>query len=139
MVKRIVLNKKVNNLLRNLEKLKIRKSLTREQFLKNSDVQDIILFNLQQAIQRCIDIGTHVISDEGWEIPGSFSEVFRLLAEKKVISDLTMEKMIRISGFRNLVVHQYEDIDLNIVYEIYHEKIGDIEEYLAAIQNRFPV
>ena len=37
-------------------------------FLKNIDIQESVLFNIQMAIQNCIDIAAHIISDEGFGV-----------------------------------------------------------------------
>ncbi len=37
---------------------------TRE-FMKDKDRQDIVLFNIQMAVQNCIDIAAHIISEDG--------------------------------------------------------------------------
>lgn len=97
------------------------------------------MLNLQQAIQGCIDLGSHIVSDEGWGVPVSISEIFYKFEEHDIISPELAENLIPMAGFQNLVVHQYEDIDYKIVFVIYHERFVDIENSIDAVQVHFPV
>ncbi len=137
MVNNSIILKKISHIRHNLSRLKNKKSVPSETFKIDLDTQDIVLHNLQLAIQGCIDIGSHIISDEGWGIAGSLNEVFYILQEKGVIkADLT-EKMVSMVGFRNVMVHEYEDVNLNIVYDILRAHLKDIDEYLLAVVDYF--
>lgn len=104
-----------------------------EAFLGDIDRQESILFNLQMAIQNCIDIAAHIISEEGLGVPGSNNEMFYLLEENGYLSSKVAEKMVRAVGFRNLIVHEYGKIELRQVFEIAQKNIKDINEYMMAL------
>ena len=107
-------------------------------FLKNDlDAQEIVLHNLQLAIQGCIDIGSHVVSDEGWGVADSLNEIFYILQNKGVINTEMTERMVSMVGFRNILVHEYGIDNFDIVYNILHHHLEDINEYLLAIVNYF--
>jgi uncharacterized protein YutE (UPF0331/DUF86 family) len=116
-----------------LRRIKVKRSVTLEEFLGDLDRQESILFNLQMAIQNCIDIAAHVISDEELGVAGSINEMFYMLQENGYLTPELTEKMVTAVGFRNLVVHEYGKIDLAKIYQIAHEDVDDIEEYLRAI------
>ena len=102
-------------------------------FLKDIDTQESILFNIQMAVQNCIDIAAHIISEKGLGVPGSTTEMFYVLGKNGYLdSDLT-QKMVKAIGFRNLIVHEYGKIELEQVYEIAQNDIKDLNEYLKAI------
>ena len=104
-----------------------------EEFLADLDRQESILFNLQMAIQNCIDIAAHIVSNEELGIAGSTNELFYMLQENGYLTlDLT-EKMVAAVGFRNLVVHEYEVVDLKQVYQIVQKNIFDLENFLKAV------
>ena len=104
-----------------------------ELFKKDLDCQDIVIFNLQKAIQSCIDIAAHIISDEALGLPGSTNEMFYLLEENRYLdSDLT-EKMVKAVGFRNLTAHEYEKLDLEQVYNVVQKDVLDLHAYIKAI------
>jgi len=137
MVNKSVTLRKISLVRHNLSRLKDKGDCSLE-FLKNDlDAQDIVLHNLQLAIQGCIDIGSHVVSDEGWGVAGSLNEIFYILQNKGVINTEMTERMVSMVGFRNILVHEYEIVNFDIVYNILHHHLEDINEYLLAIVNYF--
>ena len=116
-----------------LRRIEVKRSVKLEEFLGDLDIQESILFNLQMAVQNCIDIAAHVISDEELGVAGSTNEMFYILQENGYLSPALTEKMVGALGFRNLVIHEYGKIDLKKVYQIAHEDVDDLEEYLSAI------
>ncbi len=137
MVNKSVILRKVSLIRHNLSRLKDKENVSLESLKNDLDIQDIVLHNLQLAIQGCIDIGSHVISDEGWGVAGSLNEIFYILQNKGVIKAEMVEKMISMVGFRNILVHEYENINFDIVYNILHHHLKDINEYLLVIVNYF--
>lgn len=133
MVDKPLILRKIDRIETYLKQIRQKKDPGIESFKKDRDLQSIVLFNLIQSIQSCIDIGTHIISDSGWEAPGSQADIFEILAQKKVITKLLTGKMIKMIGFRNRIVHEYEKIDLKIVYEVWRKNIGDIERFCKAV------
>jgi len=105
-------------------------------FLQDIDRQESILFNLQMAIQNCIDIAAHIVSEEGLGVPGSTNEMFYLLEENEYLNNKLTEKMVKAVGFRNLIVHEYGKIDLEQVFEVAQEDIKDLNEYLVFLFQR---
>ncbi len=137
MVNKSVVFRKISHIRHNLSRLKNKENISLESLKNDFDIQDIALHNLQLAIQGCIDIGSHVISDEGWGVAGSLNEIFYILQNKGVIKAEVSEKMISMVGFRNILVHEYETINFDIVCNILHHHLKDINEYLLAIVNHF--
>ncbi len=137
MVNKSVILRKISIIRHNLSRLKDRENVSLETFRNDLDTQDIVLHNLQLAIQGCIDIGSHVISDEGWGVAGSLNEIFYILRDKGVIKTEISEKIISMVGFRNILVHEYEEVNLDIVYNILHNHLNDINEYLLSVVNHF--
>lgn len=137
MVNKSVILRKISHIRHNLSRLKGKENIFLDSLTNDLDMQDIVLHNLQLAIQGCIDIGSHVISDEGWGVAGSLNEIFYILQKKGVIQAEMVEKMISMVGFRNILVHEYETINFDIVCNILHHHLKDINEYLLAIVKRF--
>jgi uncharacterized protein YutE (UPF0331/DUF86 family) len=130
--KDILLNK-ADRVHRHVKRVKDKRPARLKEFLSTRDLQDIVLFNLQMAIQNCIDMASHVISDEGLGVPGSTNEMFYRLHESGYISQEVAEKMVAAVGFRNLVVHEYAKVDLEEVYKISHDHIDDLLDFLRAL------
>ncbi len=102
-------------------------------FLTDIDRQESILFNVQMAVQNCIDIAAHIISEEGFGVPGSTNEMFYMLQENGYLDIELTEKMVKAVGFRNLIVHEYGKIELSRVFEIVQKNIEDLNKYLRVI------
>lgn len=132
MVDKSLIVKKLERIETYLKQIRQKKDPGVESFSKDRDLQSIIIFNLIQAIQSCIDIGAHIISDSGWEAPGTQAEIFQRLADNKVISKLLAAKMIQMVGFRNRIVHEYEKTDMQIVHSIWKKNLPDIEKFIKA-------
>jgi uncharacterized protein YutE (UPF0331/DUF86 family) len=116
-----------------VKRIKEKKPALLEEFLSQLELQEIILFNLQMAIQHCIDMASHVISDEGLGMPGSTNEMFYMLQDNGYIPQDLTEKMVAAVGFRNLLVHEYGKVDLEEVYRISHKHIDDLLLFLKAL------
>jgi uncharacterized protein YutE (UPF0331/DUF86 family) len=116
-----------------LRRIKEKREISLDQFLGDLDFQESILFNLQMALQNCIDLAAHIISDEELGIVGSTNEMFYMLEKSGYIERGLSENMVAAVGFRNLIVHEYGQIDLKQVYRIAHHNIDDLEHFVKAI------
>lgn len=101
---------KASSVRRHLKRAKEKSNTDLNAFLSDIDRQEIVMFNLQTAIQNCVDIAAHIISEEGFGIPDSTSDMFYLLEENSYLDNQITEKMVKAAGFRNLIVHEYAKI-----------------------------
>ena len=131
----VVLNK-ASKVDQHLKRIRKRRELDLDAFLNDIDCQESILFNVQMAIQNCIDLATHVVGDDNLGVPGSTNEIFYLLEDNGYISSDITEKMVAAVGFRNLIVHEYVRVDLRQVYQIAHNEIEDLQEFVKVILNQ---
>jgi uncharacterized protein YutE (UPF0331/DUF86 family) len=91
---------------------------------------------LQLAIQAALDVGSHVVSDERLGEPETSRDVFRLLGRAAVVPSDLAARLERMTGFRNVVVHLYQDVDLAIVRDAVENRLGDLLEFVAVIRSR---
>jgi len=133
MVDKDLILTKAGSVKKHLRRITTKRDTDLHTFLKDIDRQESMLFNLQMAVQNCIDIAAHIISEEGFGVPGSTNEMFYLLEENGYLYSELTEKIVKAVGFRNLIVHEYAKIDLEQVFEISHEDINDLNEYLKSI------
>lgn len=120
-----------------LKRVKEKCPATFEEFKADEDCQDVILFNLMQAIQGCVDMSAHIVSDEGYGMAGSMQEFFELLSQQQLISAELAGNMGKAVGFRNLIAHEYARIDLDRVYFVATDGIRDLEQFLATMIKKF--
>lgn len=133
MVNQSIVKAKLNRIENNLQRLKEKQDITLGKLKKNMDLHDVILHNLQLSIQGCIDIASHIISDEGWTVPDTLAGLFDILTKHKVLSKELSKKLKKMVGFRNIIIHEYANVDLNTVYKILKEDIKDIYTFLKQI------
>lgn len=101
--------------------------------LEDLDVQEIVILNLQRAIQGTIDLAAHIIADEGLGIPQETRENFNLLQKEGIISKELTGRLRKMVGFRNIAVHEYQSIDVDILKSILKNNLSDIEEFYVTI------
>ena len=127
MVNKSIICTRIANIEKSIAKLIEKSRIKADVFKSDSDLQDIVIHNLQLAIQGSIDIASHILSDEGWEVPGTTVGLFEVLLKHKVIDSKTTDIMRNMAGFRNLLVHEYDTIDIGK-----EKKIGKMEEISLA-------
>lgn len=126
----------LNNLLDNL-KATIRKiermDIVLEDILEDEDIQDLINRRMQVAVENCIDIATHLAA--GLDLPRKerASDVFLLLGENKIISKEIAGKLAGAVGFRNILVHEYAEIDYRLAYAGLDEKLSDLNQFAREV------
>jgi len=91
---------------------------------------------LQLAIQAALDVGSHLVSDERLGEPDTSRDVFRLLARAGIVSEDLGARLERMAGFRNVVVHLYQDVDVGIVRDVVENHLDDLLQFAAAIRLR---
>lgn len=89
---------------------------------------------LYLLIQSTIDLAEAIIAYKRFRKPTTFSEAFSILNEEKILPAPLTEKLTQMVGFRNIVAHDYESIDYDIVYTILHHRLSDIQAFLKKIQ-----
>ena len=86
--------------------------------VENIDTQDIVVLNLQRAVQASIDIAALYISKNHLGLPDTLKAHFTMLREVGVISNELCERLEAMVGFRNIAVHQYQEINIKILHTI---------------------
>jgi uncharacterized protein YutE (UPF0331/DUF86 family) len=124
---------KASSVKRYIKRIEEKSKIDLDTFLSDIDRQEIVLFNIQMAVQNCIDIAAHIISEEGLGIPGSTSEMFYLLEENAYLDKQITEKMVKAAGLRNLIVHEYAKVEITQIFDIAKKNITDLNEYLKVI------
>lgn len=66
-------------------------------------------------------------------LANSYKMSFSILAKEGYISSDTSKKMGNMAGFRNIVVHDYQDVDINILKSILTNHLGDFELFYKEI------
>lgn len=128
-----VLQTKLESLIRCVNRIKAQNISAVDELENDIDKQDVIILNLQRAVQICVDIGNHILLDFNSPTPSTMAETFRQMAKNNIISDSLSKDLGHAVGFRNIAVHQYEDIDCRIIFSIIKEHLDDFKLFAEAI------
>ena len=77
-----------------------------------------------------MEIGTHIISYENLGKIDFYSDVPKLLNQHGYLNKELTDIFITIIGFRNILVHEYLEIDLDIVYKVMQDNFNDLKKIL---------
>ena len=100
------------------------------------DTQDIVSVNLQRAVQLAVDAAGAMIARQGLTPPTTMADAFRILAKAELLSDELAERLARAVGFRNVSVHEYDEIDWNIVYSLITKHLDDFRTFVRVVSEQ---
>lgn len=95
-----------------------------------------IAHTLQLAIQAALDSASHIVSDQRLGEPRTNRELFDLLAKGGWLSSELTATLRDMAGFRNIVVHGYETVDVNILRDIVENRLDDLLDFSRSIRLR---
>lgn len=134
MVNPEVLRKRLQKMAEYLRVLEHARDYTLEEFTSNPERYGSAERFLQLAIEALNDMGNHIIADNELGVVNRSSDIPRILAQNSGLDDGLCELWIKMIGFRNILVHDYLDVDRDIVYEVLQQHLGDlrsIQGYLS--------
>lgn len=97
--------------------------------LDQIDIQDIFVLNLQRAIQTCIDLAAHIVADRNLGLPSELRENFSLLEKAGLLPQDLSSRLQKMVGFRNIAVHEYSTISVNILKAILKSDLQDLKSF----------
>ncbi|HUP21749.1 MAG TPA: DUF86 domain-containing protein [Thermoanaerobaculia bacterium] len=98
--------------------------------------QRFVLLTLQLAIQAALDAASHVVSNERLGEPRRNAEVFELLVLHDWLSEPLGHELERMVGFRNVLVHEYAGVDLDIVQDVLENHLEDLLRFVVTLRKR---
>jgi uncharacterized protein YutE (UPF0331/DUF86 family) len=93
-------------------------------------------FTLQLAIQAALDVASHIVSDDHLGEPQTNRELFALLAKGGYVRLEQLSLLSEMAGFRNLLVHGYDQVDPIRVQHILREHLVDLERFVDSVRVR---
>lgn len=88
---------------------------------------------LQVSIECIVDICNEIISSIQLQRPERYRDIPYILAKAEIIPKTFAETMASMIGFRNLLVHDYASINLNLVHEFLQTKLPDFNAFIKYI------
>lgn len=104
--------------------------------LSNFTHLDALILNIERACQAAIDLAMHTVSTEHLGIPQSSAESFKLLQQADKIDGKLALRLSGMTGFRNIAIHQYQEIDPEVIHYIIKEGWKDLVALCSALALR---
>lgn len=91
-----------------------------------------VKYTFVTAIEACVDVGQHICAAQGWGPPADNGDAVRLLGERGVLQGKLADSIRRAVGFRNVLVHEYVEVDDAIVIDRLGD-LSDLEEFVRQV------
>lgn len=101
--------------------------------------QDSIAINMQRACEQCIDLANHTIKAQKLGLPKDSKESFRLLASARIIPNELAQHLEGMVGFRNILVHEYQRMDIGLMVEVIEKHLDDLVVFTNHILTAFAI
>lgn len=117
------------------------RQLQKEAATKRIFLSDFHIFGnteryLHLCIQIIIDVSHLIIIDLDLKRPEDNYEAIAILFEEGVVSEGLAQKLTKMIGLRNILVHEYGDIDREKVYQILKNQTKDLEQFKKQVMKR---
>lgn len=103
-------------------------------FKQDYTQQDSVVLNLQRICEACIDIANHLNRRYQYGVPQSSRDSFTLLAQNNVLPTALAENLKKMVGLRNIAVHDYQELNLDIVIHVIKHHLSDFEAFVDVVK-----
>lgn len=104
-----------------------------EDLRPSSDASDSVILHLWQAVQLTLDLATALCLRLSLGTPATYGDAFRQLAHAGRLEPELAGRLSRAAGFRNVVAHAYEQLDMARVWRAAKDGPADLRAFLAAV------
>ena len=128
-----LIHRKLETLQDYLQKLEELKGLGQETFLSDHKHYALAEHYLQLAIEIVLDVSRHLVVALGLETPEDAHGLLPALQKAGILSDEFVRQNLKMPGFRNRLLHAYEEIDHQKTYKYLQEHYQDLQEFSRLI------
>lgn len=105
----------------------------KQNLVANQTKQDAIVLNLQRACETTIDLAMYVISQRKLGVPQDSRDAFALLQTGDILPADLAQRMQRMVGFRNVAIHEYTRLNLDVIHSIITKQLDDFRTFSSTI------
>jgi uncharacterized protein YutE (UPF0331/DUF86 family) len=117
-----------------LRVLATRSGVSLEDLDTDTEERWVVERGLQLCAQNSLDIATHIAASRGRDVP-DYASAIDELGRLGVLTHEFAREFRSVAGFRNVVVHGYLDVDLDVLHALLHDKLGDFESFAVQIES----
>ena len=132
---RALLAEKSAQVERHLERVATRLPAEGAGLAPGSDSTDAVILHLWQAVQLVLDLALSSCAQLGLGTPSSYADAFKRLASAGRLDPALADRLVLAAGFRNLVVHGYETVDLARVHKAATDGPRDLRAFIASLRD----
>jgi len=129
----VLIAKRLSKLREYVELLRILSGHTREEFINDPFVIGNVERYLQLAIQIVLDIGNHIVADDRLGPVEEYRDAIRLLGQSSYLDPDLTRRLIPMAGLRNILVHDYLEIDRGRLHALLQDSLEDFELFATQI------
>ena len=129
-----VIAQKITSLQRSVARAREALTSAGTEFRTNYNLQDAAILNVIRACDTSIDLANMLIRRRRLGIPSESKDSFVILMRENAIPHALGDRLKRTVGFRNLAVHQYRELDLDIVESVIRKNLDDLLEFAQTIR-----
>ncbi len=100
-----------------------------------TDASDAVVLHLWQATQIVIDLAMSACVALRLGTPRSYADAFRRLQRAGIVEPALADRLVQAAGFRNIVAHAYESLDLKRVQRAAADGPADLLRFLARLKD----
>jgi len=101
----------------------------------NYNLQDAAILNVIRACDAAIDLANMAIRRHHLGVPNESRDSFTALVRENIIAPDLGDRLKKMVGFRNLAVHQYRELDLDILEAVIRTNLDDLLAFAQAIRH----
>lgn len=128
-----LISRKAKLIQADLKKLKALRPNSYNDYLTDEDVQLQVERLLERIIGRLIDINYHILKEKHGIVPNDYFESFVMMGQKGQVNQNLAQELAQSTGLRNILTHEYDEIDHRKVYEAIQKALAQVPVYLRTI------
>jgi uncharacterized protein YutE (UPF0331/DUF86 family) len=107
-----------------------------DRFLADRTAREVVVLNLFVALEDALALAAHWLADAGYDVPASYRDVLRRLADAGVVDTDLSARLAAAMGLRNLIAHRYGSVNWATIHDIAHANLDDLLEFCRVIAER---
>lgn len=129
---------KIASIARSVSRARSEYAEASQTFRQNFTRQDAAILNVMRACESAVDLANIVVRTRKLGVPKDMKGSFALLEGSQLITHELSSRLQKMIGFRNIAVHQYQELDLDILEAVIRDGLEDLLEFAEIVRPHLP-